>query len=157
MSNTNIREALGSGSLTGLRSLVKPRYVPYIFIYNSIHLIYIHIHVLEVWGPVGPRILVGGPSGLLDIVLRALRALRPCDPRNAALDSGQPTQPKNLKLRRIRFWTFWIVGEILDFYFISLRLFLDCTVAWITRPERPKGVKDEVKQARRAQSRPVGP
>ena len=28
-----------------------------------------------------------------------------------------------------------------------------CTVAWVTRPERPMGVKDEVKQARRAQSR----
>ena len=29
--------------------------------------------------------------------------------------------------------------------------------AWVTRPERPKGAKDEVKQARRAQSRPEGP
>ena len=29
--------------------------------------------------------------------------------------------------------------------------------AWVTRPERPKGVKDEVKQARRAKSRPEGP
>ena len=27
-----------------------------------------------------------GPSGLLDFVLRALRALRPCDPRNDASD-----------------------------------------------------------------------
>ena len=40
---------------------------------------------VEVWGPSGPRLLVGGPSGrllaLLDFVLRALRALRPCDPR----------------------------------------------------------------------------
>ena len=51
------------------------------------------------------------------------------------------------------------------FFWISLRLFLDfsvifldfsnalsnhCTVAWVTRPERPKGVKDEVNQARRA-------
>ena len=26
-----------------------------------------------------------GPSGLLDFVLRALRALRPCDPRNGAM------------------------------------------------------------------------
>ena len=32
-----------------------------------------------------------------------------------------------------------------------------CTVAWVTRPEHPKGVKDEVKQARRAQSRPEWP
>ena len=31
------------------------------------------------------------------------------------------------------------------------------TAAWVTRPERPKGAKDEVKQARRAQSRPEGP
>ena len=29
-------------------------------------------------------------------------------------------------------------------------------VVWVTRPERPKGVKDEVKQARRAKSRPEG-
>ena len=32
-----------------------------------------------------------------------------------------------------------------------------CNVAWVTRPERPKGVKDVIKQARRAQSRPEGP
>ena len=31
--------------------------------------------------PFGPAF---GPSGLLDFVLRALRALRPCDPRNSA-------------------------------------------------------------------------
>ena len=29
-----------------------------------------------------------------------------------------------------------------------------CTVAWVTRPERPKGAKDKVKQARRAQRGP---
>merc|ERR550532_503239 len=45
---------------------------------------------------------------------------------------------------------FWIFGEILDFRG-------NCTVAWVTRPERPKGVKDVIKQARRAQSRPEGP
>ena len=38
--------------------------------------------ILEVWGPSGPQLLVGGPSGQLDFVLRALRALRPGDPRN---------------------------------------------------------------------------
>ena len=32
-----------------------------------------------------------------------------------------------------------------------------CTDAWVTRPQRPKGVKDVIKQARRAQSRPEGP
>ena len=34
---------------------------------------------LEVLGPSGPQLLVCGPSGLLDFVLRAIRALRPCD------------------------------------------------------------------------------
>ena len=38
--------------------------------------------LLEVQGPSGPQLLVVGPSGRLDIVLRALWALRPCDPRN---------------------------------------------------------------------------
>ena len=32
--------------------------------------------------PFGPAL---GPLGLLDFVLRALRALRPCDPRNGAM------------------------------------------------------------------------
>ena len=32
--------------------------------------------------PFGPAL---GPSGLLDFVLRALQALRPCDPRNGAM------------------------------------------------------------------------
>ena len=31
------------------------------------------------------------------------------------------------------------------------------TSEWVTQPERPKGVKDEVKQAQRAQSQPKGP
>ena len=31
------------------------------------------------------------------------------------------------------------------------------TVSWVTRPERPKGVKDVIEQARRAQSRPKVP
>ena len=30
------------------------------------------------------------------------------------------------------------------------------TSSWVTRPERPKGAKDEVKEARRARSRPEG-
>ena len=45
--------------------------------------------LLDVTGPFrcsGARILAGGPSGLLDFVLRALRALRPCDPRSCAHD-----------------------------------------------------------------------
>ena len=32
-----------------------------------------------------------------------------------------------------------------------------CNGAWVTRPERPKGAKDEVKEARRAKRRPEGP
>ena len=36
-----------------------------------------NIYGLEVRGPSGPQLLVGGPSGRLDFVLRALRALRP--------------------------------------------------------------------------------
>ena len=42
-----------------------------------------HVYIiLEVYGPSGPQLLLGGPSGRLDFVLRALRALRPGDPRN---------------------------------------------------------------------------
>ena len=32
-----------------------------------------------------------------------------------------------------------------------------CTVAWVTWPERPKGMKDEVKQAQRAATQKLGP
>ena len=32
-----------------------------------------------------------------------------------------------------------------------------CTDAWVTRPQRPKGVKDVIKQGRRAQRPPEGP
>ena len=41
-----------------------------------ISVLYFYI-ILEVRGPSGPQLLVGGPSGRLDFVLRALRALRP--------------------------------------------------------------------------------
>ena len=40
-----------------------------------------NIFKLEV---LGPQLQVGGPSGLLDFVLRALRALKLCDPRTVA-------------------------------------------------------------------------
>ena len=33
----------------------------------------------------------------------------------------------------------------------------DCIVTWVTRPERPKGAKDEVKEARRATDLKLGP
>ena len=55
----------------------------------------------------------------------------------------------------VKFWIFWIFFRL----FLDLSvIFLDfsnalsdhCTIAWVTRPERPKNVKDEVKQARRA-------
>ena len=32
-----------------------------------------------------------------------------------------------------------------------------CTGAWVTRPERPKGAKDEVKPAQRAADQKLGP
>ena len=38
-------------------------------------------------GPSGPQLLVCGPSGLLDFVLCALWALRPCDPRRCVHDA----------------------------------------------------------------------
>ena len=44
---------------------------------------------------------------------------------------------------------------IMDIFIMDI--YIMDTSAWIARPERPKGVKDEVKQARRAQSRPEGP
>ena len=71
--------------------------------------------------PFGPAL---GPSGLLDFVLHALRALRPCDPRNSAM----------------------IVNTLSN----------HSTVAWVTRPERPKGVKDKVKPQARSRG-PEGP
>ena len=36
-----------------------------------------YIVILEVRGPSGPQLLLGGPSGQLDFVLRALWVLRP--------------------------------------------------------------------------------
>ena len=67
--------------------------------------------------PFGPAL---GPSGLLDFVLPALRALRPSDPRNGAIKINTLSH--------------------------------HCTDAWVTQPERPKGVKDVVKQAQRAET-----
>ena len=47
-------------------------------------------------------------------------------------------------------------SEQIQNFWISLWLFLD--FSWITRPERRlKGVKDEVKQARRAATQKLGP
>ena len=65
----------------------------------------VFITILKVSGSVGPRLLVGSPSGLLDFVLYALRALRPCDPRNAALDSRKfnKKSPRNKKLSQFFF------------------------------------------------------
>ena len=40
---------------------------------------------------------------------------------------------------------------------VSVRDASRCNGVWVTRPERPKGVKDVIKQARRAKSRPEGP
>ena len=37
----------------------------------------------------GPQLLVSGPSGRLDFVLRALRAFRPCDPRSVLFGNDE--------------------------------------------------------------------
>ena len=55
--------------------------------------------------------------------------------------------------RRLFFVKFWISLQLsLDFSVIFLdfsnALSNHCTVAWVKRPERPKGVKDQVKQAK---------
>ena len=47
--------------------------------------------------PFGPAL---GPSGLLDNVLHALRALRPCDPRNSAISPKIRNFPENPKFPR---------------------------------------------------------
>ena len=62
----------------------------------------------------------------------------------------------------VTFWIFWISLQMfLDFHVIfcdvSNALSNHCTVAWVTRHERPKGVKVEVKQARRAATLKSGP
>ena len=43
------------------------------------------LYLIEVKEPSGPRLLVDGPSDLLDFIIHALRALSPCDPRNDAV------------------------------------------------------------------------
>ena len=43
----------------------------------------------------------------------------------------------------------------LDFYPMANALSNDRIVTWVTRPERPKGAKDKVKQARRANASPM--
>ena len=70
---------------------------------------------VEVLGPSGPQLLVGGPSGQLDFILRALRALRPSDPRNDVVNvrmvnvrviwgknCGIPTNEQGVSRSRIR-------------------------------------------------------
>ena len=45
-----------------------------------------------------------------------------------------------------------VFGFLCDFFYFSNALYNHYTVAWVTRPERPKGEKDEVKKAQRAKS-----
>ena len=61
-----------------------------------------------------------------------------------------------------RIWKFQISLQLfLNFSVIFLdfsnALSNDCTTAWVTWPERPKGMKDVIEQARRAQSHKSGP
>ena len=53
--------------------------------------------------------------------------------------------------------TDWEHGTPANFIDSDFEIFFKCTVTWVTRPERLKGAKDEVKQARRAKSLPEGP
>ena len=53
------------------------------------------------------RLLDGGFSGLLDFVLQALRALRPCDPYNAALDSEKSNKYFWYFSSEYFSWSFW--------------------------------------------------
>ena len=60
-----------------------------------------YIFALEVLGPVGHRVPVGSPSGMLDFVLCALQALRLCDPRNSnAVHSEKSKQKFTLKFKK---------------------------------------------------------
>ena len=59
---------------------------------------------------------------------------------------------KMLTCQAPTFWKFYscmIFFISLWFFYFSNALSNHCTVVWVTRPERPNGVKDEVKQARR--------
>ena len=38
-----------------------------------------------------------------------------------------------------------------------MTLSIDHIIVWVTRPERPKGAKDEIKPARRANNKKLGP
>ena len=67
-----------------------------------------NICILEVRGPSGPQLLVGGPSGHLDFVLRALRALRPCHPDGVKIVGYERTNKAFLGVgRQIWQWRCW--------------------------------------------------
>ena len=78
-----------------------------------------NICILEVRGPSGPQLLVDGPLGRLDFVLRAPRALRPCDPKSGCFDtSGSPVtllvpkiRPKIQKSRNLILFTRHLLPE----------------------------------------------
>ena len=82
-----------------------------------------------------------GPQLLLDFVLCALRALRPCDPCNDVV------RVRLVSMRMVRVCTLTNL----------LLLSNDHIIARVTLPERPKGAKDEVKAARRATNQKLGP
>ena len=96
---------------------------------------HIYIYILEESGPVGPLLLVGGPSGLLDFVLRALRPLRPCDPRNDALDSEQTL----VLVLLLVFVILLLVFVILLLVFVVVILLLLLLVVVVPRPVRRLG------------------
>ena len=65
------------------------------------------------------RSLAGGPSGLLDFVLHALRALRPCDPRL------HPSQANTITRANTSFFSFFFIFFHF-FFFIFLIFFHFC-------------------------------
>ena len=73
-----------------ITSMLIPRFLVAVEAFAIIRfIIYITRGLGALWAPTSSLRPFGpafGPSGLLDFVLRALRALRPCDPRNSAFE-----------------------------------------------------------------------
>ena len=63
----------------------------------------------------------------------------------------------NKKFKKIWRTTNHFPVFLCDLFLFLGNFFVECSIVWVTRPERPKGAKDKVKQAQRAQSRPEGP
>ena len=76
-----------------------------------------------------------GPSGLLDFVLRALRALRPCDPRNDAIEIFKKITLKYKKHREIQKVVVVVVIVLLLFHVV---VFVNFFLKIQNFPENPR-------------------